>query len=390
MIPYARQHISAEDVAAVIKVLRSDWLTQGPAIPDFEKRVADRCGVSHAVAVNSATSGLHIACLALGLGPSDWLWTVPNTFVASANCGAHCGAHIDFVDIDPGTLNISIDALERKLVQAKREGRLPKIVVPVHFSGQMCDMPAIGALARSYGFRVIEDASHAIGATWEGDRAGDCRHSDVTVFSFHPVKIVTTAEGGIAVTRDPELAKRMRTLRSHGISRDLTDLEYPSQGAWYYEQIALGFNYRLTDLQAVLGISQLDRLDEFLARRRQLARKYDELLGGLPLILPKQDSRSDSAWHLYVIQLLPKDGNTDGHRHAVFKSMHASGVAVNVHYIPLHLQPYYRKLGFKPGDYPNAERYYERALSIPMFYGLSDDDQRRVVDALRVAIKTNE
>ncbi len=315
---------------------------------------------------------------------------MPNTFVASANCGAYCGARIDFVDIDPDTLNISVEALERKLAQAKRETRLPKIVVPVHFTGQMCDMPAIGDLARQYGFRVIEDASHALGATWAGNRAGDCSNSDITVFSFHPVKIMTTAEGGIAVTRDPELAGIMRKLRSHGISRDPADFQNTNQGTWYYEQISLGFNYRLTDLQAVLGISQLDRLDEFLRRRRQLAGQYDKLLSGLSLTLPKQDSRSDSAWHLYVVQLLPTEQNAESYRRDVFKSMHASGVAVNVHYIPVHLQPYYRKYGFKPGDYPNAERYYARALSLPMFYGLSDADQHHVVDSLHVAIKNHE
>jgi UDP-4-amino-4,6-dideoxy-N-acetyl-beta-L-altrosamine transaminase len=380
MIPYGRQHITDDDVAAVVRAMRSDWLTQGPAVPEFESQMAQYCGVSHAIAVNSATSALHIACVALGLGPGDWLWTTPMTFVASANCALYCGAQVDFVDIDPATYNMSVARLAAKLEQAVRESRLPKVVVPVHFAGQSCDMTAIGELARRYGFRLIEDASHAVGATWEGVRVGACSHSDITVFSFHPVKIITTGEGGMALTRDADLARKLEKLRTHGISRRPEEM-HAQDGAWYYEQLLLGFNYRLTDIHAALGRSQLSRLDTYVARRRDLARRYDELLKGLPLILPWQDPRSQSAWHLYVVQVIAPQAKPT--RRTFFDAMRQAGVGVNVHYVPVHLQPYYRSKGFAPGNFPEAERYYERAITLPLFYDLSDREQLHVAEAAR-------
>jgi UDP-4-amino-4,6-dideoxy-N-acetyl-beta-L-altrosamine transaminase len=385
VIPYGRQHVTEDDIAEVVRVLKSDWLTQGPSVPAFERSVEQYCGVSHAVAVNSATSALHIACVALDLRPGDWLWTVPNTFVASANCGVYCGANIDFVDIDPRSYNISIDALERKLVIAKRLSKLPKVLVPVHFSGQSCDMAAIADLATQYGFRILEDASHAVGSVWDGDRVGACRHGDIVVFSFHPVKIITTAEGGMAVTQSAELAQRMRRLRTHGITRIPDEMQSKDEGAWYYEQVELGFNYRLTDIQAALGLSQMSRLDSYVARRRELVRRYDELLAGLPLILPWQDPRSQSASHLYVVQLA--GSHQKGNRRIVFDAMRRAGVGVNVHYIPVHLQPFYRSRGFSVGDYPEAERYAERAISLPLFYALTDEEQLQVVDEVRACLQ---
>lgn len=384
MIPYGRQHVTDEDVAAVVRVLRSDWLTQGPSVPEFESQIADYCGVSHALAVNSATSALHIACLALELGPGDWLWTSPITFAASANCGLYCGAQVDFVDIDPATYNMSVERLAAKLEQAARESRLPKVVVPVHLAGQSCDMAAIAELARKYGFRVIEDASHAIGATWDGARVGACIHSDITVFSFHPVKIITTGEGGMLLTRELGLARKLEKLRTHGITRRAEEM-FSQDGPWYYEQLMLGYNYRMTDIQAALGRSQFTRIDSYIARRRVLARSYDELLSGLPLIRPWQDPRSRSAWHLYVVQL---DGaRAKSTRRAFFESMRQAGIGVNVHYIPVHLLRYHRSKGFAPGDFPEAERYYERAISLPLFYSLSDAEQLQVVNAVRKSLK---
>lgn len=383
MIPYGRQHITDDDVAAVVGVLRSDWLTQGPEVPAFEKEVAQYCGAAHAIAVNSATSALHIACVALGLGPGDSLWTSPITFVASANCALYCGAQVDFVDIDPATYNMSVHGLADKLELAARESRLPKIVMPVHFAGQSCDMAAIGELARRYGFRVIEDASHAVGATWEGTRVGACRHSDVTVFSFHPVKIVTTGEGGMALTSDGEVARRLERLRTHGMTRRREEL-LAADGAWYYEQHLLGYNYRLTDMQAALGRSQFRRLDHYIERRRALARRYDDLLKGLPLVLPRQDPRGQSAWHLYVVKLMPSVALS---RRQVFDAMRDAGIGVNVHYIPVHLQPYYRRLGFTPGNFPEAERYYERAITLPLFYALSDVEQSQVAAAIQAILE---
>lgn len=384
MIPYGRQDISAADVRAVVDVLQSDFLTQGPQVPRFEQAVAARVGAAHAVAVNSATSALHLACLALDLGPGDWLWTSPITFVASANCGLYCGARVDFVDIDPRTYNLCPQALERKLEQAARDGRLPKIVVPVHLSGQSCDMLAIHALAQRFGFKIIEDASHAIGGSYRGECIGNCRYSDIAVFSFHPVKVITTGEGGMALTQDARLAERMARLRTHGITRDAAQMTQVADGPWYYQQLDLGFNYRMTDLQAALGVSQMSRLDAFVERRHQLADRYDRLLAELPLTLPWQHPDSYSGLHLYVIRLqLDRIGCS--HRQ-VFDALRAQGIGVNLHYIPVHLQPYYAQLGFRRGDYPEAERYYAEAISIPMFATLSDAQQDQVVDALRHAV----
>jgi UDP-4-amino-4,6-dideoxy-N-acetyl-beta-L-altrosamine transaminase len=382
-IPYGRQSVDDADVAAVVEVLRSDFLTQGPSVPAFEAALCKLTGAEHAVAVNSATSALHIACLALGAGPGDVVWTSPNTFVASANCARYCGADVDFVDIDPATRNISVEALRTKLAQAHRSGtRLPKIVIPVHFAGEPCDMPAIHALGKQYGFRIIEDASHAVGASLGHSRTGDCTWSDVTVLSFHPVKIVTTAEGGAALTRDPLLAAKMGLLRSHGITRDAALLQDTTQGAWYYEQHALGFNYRLTDLQAALGISQLRHLQAWIGRRHELADRYDEALAALPVKRPVRPAGSRSALHLYAIEI-----NSNGAtRRQVFDRLRAAGIGVNVHYIPVHLQPDFRPLGFKPGDFPQAEAYYAGALSLPMYATLTDAQQDRVVTCLREAL----
>lgn len=380
-IPYARQCISEADIDAVAGTLRSDWLTQGPRIAQFEAQMAAYCGARHAVAVSSGTAALHLACLALDLGPGDRLWTSAITFAASANCARYCGADVDFVDIDPRTYNLSVPALEAKLAQAGRAGRLPKVVVPVHFGGQPCDMAGIGGLARRYGFRVLEDACHAVGAEYGARRVGACEHADLSVFSFHPVKVLTTGEGGLLTTNDDELARRLRLLRTHGITREPAEMDAEPDGPWYYQQVALGFNYRMTDLQAALGTSQLRRLEEFLDRRRALARRYDEALRGLPLSTPIEDARGRSAWHLYVIQLDLDAGAVS--RRAVFERMRAAGVMVNVHYIPMHLQPYYRALGFKRGDFPASERFYERALTLPLFFGLSESDQDRVCGALR-------
>ena len=381
MIPYGRQWIDDADIQAVVETLRSDWLTQGPAVGKLETAIAELCHVPHAVAVNSATSALHIACLAIGAGPGDAVWTVPNTFVASANCARLCGADVDFVDIDARTYNISLSALQQKLREAKSAGRVPKALISVHFSGRAPDQEAIWALAKDYGFRVIEDASHSVGATHAGEPVGSCRWSDIAVFSFHPVKIVTTAEGGLATTRDAALAERMARLRTHGITKDPQLLSRQDEGGWYYEQIELGLNYRLTDMQAALGLSQLRRLDAFLRRRRELVARYDRLLADLPVTRPLVDLLEESAWHLYVIRIDPqRAGKT---RRQVYDAMRAAGIGVQVHYIPVHLHPYYRALGFKPGHCPEAERYSEEALSLPLYPALSDAEQDRVVDALR-------
>ena len=376
MIPYGRQDINEADLKAVEAVLKSDYLTQGPAVPAFEAAVAQWCGAAHAVAVNSATSALHIACMALGLGAGDLLWTVPNTFVASANCALYCGATVDFVDIDPVRYTMCPTALSEKLAAAAKAGRLPKVIVPVHLCGQSADMAAIGALARTYGVRVIEDASHAIGATYQGHPVGDCRHSDICVFSFHPVKIITTAEGGLATTQDPALARAMELARSHGITRDPSEMTQAPDGPWYYQQIALGYNYRMTEMQAALGLSQMDRLAAMVARRAQLAARYDRLLAALPLTLPKQAADTASSWHLYVIQVDPARHRT------LFEALRQAGIGVNLHYIPVHTQPYYRAMGFAPGMFPQAESYYARALSIPLYFGLTDAAQDQVVAAL--------
>jgi UDP-4-amino-4,6-dideoxy-N-acetyl-beta-L-altrosamine transaminase len=380
MIPYGRQDVTQADIEAVVDVLRSDWLTQGPMVPRFEQEVAQHVDARYAVAVNSATSALHVACLALGLGPGDWLWTTPITFVSSANCGLYCGARVDFVDIDPRTYNLCPQALERKLIDAEQAGRLPKVVVAVHLCGQPCDMVAIHALGQRYGFDIIEDASHAIGGKYLGEPIGNCRYSDITVFSFHPVKIVTTAEGGMALTNDVELANKMALLRSHGITRDPAQMSHEPEGPWYYQQIDLGFNYRMTELQAALGVSQMARLGDYVARRHALARRYDELLADLPVTTPWQHPNGYSGLHLYVVRL-QLDKITKTHRQ-VFDGLREQGVGVNLHYIPVHTQPYYQRMGFKVGNYPEAERYYAEAISLPMYAILSETQQVQVVSVL--------
>lgn len=381
LIPYGHQEITDADVDAVVAVLRSDFLTQGPAVPRFEAAVAARCGARHAVAANSATSALHLACLGLGLGAGDLLWTVPNTFVASANCGRYCGADVDFVDIDPETWNLDVGALRVKLLAARKSGRLPRIVVPVHFGGQPTDQEEIWDLAREFRFKVLEDASHSIGASRHGERVGSCRWSDVTVFSFHPVKVITTGEGGMSLTNDEELAWRMATLRSHGITREAARMDSPSPAPWYYEQLHLGHNYRMTDIQAALGLSQLTRLDEWVRRRTALAARYAELLSGLPLALPTIRPANASSFHLYVVRVRPNAAPAS-HRQ-VFDALRNAGIGVNVHYLPVHLQPYYRKLGFTPGMCPEAEAYAQQAITLPLYPGLTETEQDRVAGALR-------
>lgn len=384
MIPYGKQDINQADIDTVIEVLTSDFLTQGPKVPAFEKAVAEHVGSNHALAVNSATSALHIACLALGLKQGDWLWTTPITFVASANCGLYCGAQIDFVDIDPTTYNLCPEALEVKLIEAERNGLLPKVVVAVHLCGQPCDMRAIHDLATRYGFKVIEDASHAIGGKYQNEFIGNCRYSDITVFSFHPVKIITTAEGGMAITNDDSLAEKMNLYRSHGVTRDQNLMTHEPDGPWYYQQVELGYNYRMTELQAALGISQMKRLDDFVAQRHVIANGYNELLSDLPLTLPRQHSDSYSGLHLYIIRLR-LDEIKKTHLQ-VFEELRAAGVGVNLHYIPVHLQPYYSNMGFRRGDYPNAEAYYSEAISLPMFPSLSEQQQNEIVDILKVVL----
>ena len=378
MIPYGRQHITQADIQAVSDVLKSDFLTQGPTIPRFEQAIAQRVGAGHGVALNSATSALHVACLALGLGPGDVLWTSPITFVASANCALYCGAQVDFVDIEPDTFTMSPRHLEEKLRHAAQNNCLPKVIVPVHMCGQSCDMAAIGALAKAYNIRVIEDASHAIGGLYQNQPVGACAHSDITIFSFHPVKIITTAEGGMALTNSADLARHMARLRSHGITRDPAEMTHQPDGPWYYQQIELGMNYRMTDMQAALGLSQLERLDEYVARRNVLAERYDRLLADLPLDLPGRLADARSAFHLYVIRL--RDHTL--HR-AVFEGLRAAGIGVNLHYIPVHLQPYYTRMGFAAGDFEAAEHYYQRAISLPLFAVMTEAEQDEVVQVLR-------
>ena len=380
MIPYGKQDITQADINAVVDVLKSDFLTQGPQVPAFERALMDATGAHHALAVNSATSALHIACLALGLGEGDSLWTTPITFVASANCGLYCGAKIDFVDIDPTTYNLCPKALEQKLSVAKKLGTLPKVLVAVHLCGQPCDLRAIHALSIEYGFKIIEDASHAIGGSYLDQPIGSCEYSDITVFSFHPVKIVTTAEGGAALTNSKALADKMALYRSHGITRDEALMENTSHGGWYYEQIDLGFNYRMTELQAALGVSQMSRLSEFVSARHKLAERYNEKLASLPIVLPYQLPDTYSGLHLFVIRLnLEEISKT--HKQ-VFDELRENGIGVNLHYIPVHLQPYYQKMGFKQGDFPHAEAYYANAISIPMFHGMTFEQQDEVISKL--------
>jgi UDP-4-amino-4,6-dideoxy-N-acetyl-beta-L-altrosamine transaminase len=384
LIPYGRQWISEADIEAVAEVLRSDFLTQGPVVPAFEEAVAERCGADFGIAANSATSALHLACMALGVGPGDRVWTSPITFVASANAALYCGAEVDFVDIDERTYNMSPALFEQKLEQAAASGTLPKVVIPVHLAGQSCDMAAIHAAASRHGVHIIEDASHAIGASYRSKPVGCCEYSDIAVFSFHPVKIVTTGEGGMAMTNDAELAEVMLTDRTHGITRDPKRLQHKDVGPWYYEQQRLGFNYRMTDIAAALGLSQLTRIDEFLARRREIAAAYDSAFADLPITRPWQDRDTSSAWHLYIIRL-DRRRVRRSHRE-VFDALRSAGIGVNLHYIPVYRQPYYRDLGFGQGYCPNAEAYYPEAISLPMYPALTDEEQREVVDAVTQAV----
>lgn len=387
MIPYGRQSIDKADIDAVVKVLQSDFITQGPAVPEFEEAVCRYADVKYGVAVNSGTSALHIACLALDLGHGDLLWTTPITFVASANCALYCGAEVDFVDIDPVTWNVSVEKLKEKLSHAKLKNRLPKVVALVHFGGLSCDMEAIHALSKQYGFRIIEDACHAIGGKYQGKPVGCCEYSDITIFSFHPVKIITTAEGGMAMTNNEDLASKMALLRNHGITRDAEKMTRPPDGLWYYQQIELGYNYRMTDIQAALGISQLKRIDEFVSRRHEIANQYNKLMEGIPVRSQLQPKNCYSAMHLYVIRL-QTEHITKTHRQ-VFEGLRSNGIGVNVHYIPVHTQPWYAKMGYRKGDFPNAERYYEQAISLPMFPELSEDQVVEVAGALKSLIRNN-
>jgi UDP-4-amino-4,6-dideoxy-N-acetyl-beta-L-altrosamine transaminase len=381
MIPYGRQSLDQADIDAVVQVLESDWLTQGPTIERFETAMAARCEAGFGVAVCNATAALHIACLALDLGPGDALWTSPNTFLASANCARYCGADVDFVDIDPLTWNLDVVALRHKLERAEQAGTLPKVLVAVAFSGQSCDMRAIAQLGERYGFAVIEDASHAVGASYAGRPVGCGEFAAMTVFSFHPVKIITSGEGGLVLTNRTELAERLRSLRSHGMTRDPAQMSQASHGPWYYEQVELGFNYRITDIQAALGLSQLSKLDGFLARRRELAARYQALLADLPLTLPTAQADAQSAWHLYVVRVQTERVSLS-HRQ-IFEALREAGIGVNVHYIPVHLQPYYRALGFKAGDFPQAEAYYGQAISLPMYPAMTNEQQDEVIKQLK-------
>ena len=383
-IPYGRQSVSDQDIAAVVDVLKSDFLPQGPVVPAFEEAVASYCGAMHGVAANSATSALHIACMALDVGPGDRVWTSPLTFVASSNAALYCGAEVDFVDVDPSSYNMCPAKLAEKLEVAAASGTLPKVIIPVHLTGQSCDMVAIHQAASRYGIRIIEDASHAIGASYKSRFVGACEFSDIAVFSFHPVKIVTTGEGGMAMTNDGELARRMASGRSHGVTRDPEFVQLEDPGQWYYEQHTLGYNYRMTDINAALGLSQLDRLTEFIDRRRAIARAYDEAFADLPVTTPRQHPDAASAWHLYVVRINPERA-AKPHR-AVFEELRAGGIGVNLHYIPVYLQPYYRDLGFSPGHCPEAEAYYSQAISLPMFPSLTDEQQGDVAAALAQAV----
>ena len=386
MIPYGRQEITEADIDEVNKVLRSDFLTQGPTVPRFEQSVANYCGVSNAIAVNSATSALHIACLALDLSPGDWLWTSPNTFVASANCGRYCGADIDFVDIDPKTYNICVDTLSKKLEQAEKLGRLPKIIVVVHFAGQPSDMKAIYDLSKSYGFKIIEDASHAIGASYNKVKVGSCTYSDITIFSFHPVKIITTAEGGMALTNSKDIANKMFRLRTHGITNDQMKMKQrPQDEIWNYQQIELGFNYRMNDIQAAIGLNQMKRLDEYVKRRHEIAKYYDTELKNLPLTIPWQSSNAYSSYHLYPI--LIKNNLDNKTQKQVYNELRENEIAVNLHYIPVHRHPYYENLGFKRNDFPIAEKFHREAISIPIYSSLIEEKQKTVIEVLKLVIK---
>ncbi len=381
-IPYGRQNITEDDIAAVVDVLRSDWLTQGPTIAKFEQAVADYCGVKYAVAVSNATAALHLACLAIGLGPGDRLWTSPNTFVASANCARYCGADVDFVDIDSQTYNLSVAELDRKLIAAQKSGTLPKVILPVHFSGQSCDMEAIAVLAKKYEIQVIEDASHALGGHYQNQKIGSCQFSEMAIFSFHPVKMITTGEGGMIVTNNPDLYERLKQLRSHGITQDPTVMIESSPGPWYYEQHHLGFNYRLTDIQAALGLSQLKRIDRFVTRRQEIVDRYQAQLCDLPIQCPI--AQTQSSHHLYVVRL--KLEKISRSKSDIFSYLREQGLGTQVHYIPVHTQPYYRQLGFNWGDFPESESYYQEAMSLPIHYDLTNEEQDRIIQTFREAI----
>jgi len=381
VIPYGKQDITQSDIDAVVDVLKSDYLTQGPQVPKFEDRIKGYCGAKYAVASNSATSSLHLACLSLGLSKGEWIWTTPITFVSTANCGRFCGANVDFVDIDPDTFNLSPLALEKKLIEAKKSGCLPKIVIPVHLGGQSCDMSAIHALSQKYGFKIIEDASHSIGGKYKKLPIGNCQYSDITVFSFHPVKIITTGEGGVATTKDEQLFKKMKLLRSHGITRDTDMMTQDPDGPWYYQQIELGYNYRMTDIQAALGISQLGRLDEYVRKRHEISRKYFEELINLPIRTQFQHPDAYSSYHLYIIRL--NTDQTSISQKELANKLLKNGIGVNLHYIPLHIQPYYKKHGFKLGDYPFSEHYYKESLSIPIFPGMKPQEQEKIIKNIK-------
>ena len=385
MIRYGQQDITDDDIESVVSILRSDFLTQGPAIPNFEYEISNYAGAKYSVAVNSATSALHIACLALDLGTGDFLWTSPNSFVASANCAIYCGANVDFVDIDADTNNMCPIKLHEKLIQAKKVGRLPKIVIPVHLGGHSCDMEKIYTLGKEFGFSIIEDASHAIGATYKDRPVGCCQYSDIAIYSFHPVKIITTGEGGIALTNNPELDQKMRLLRSHGITRDPKQMLFIPDGPWYYEQISLGFNYRITDIQAALGISQLKRVDSYIQKRRKIVEVYNKAFKNLPLILPSELSYCQSSWHLYIIRLkLDEIQKTLKEVHVELLNYE---IGVNLHYIPIHTHPYYQKRGFKKGDFPQSERFYSQAISLPIHPNLKKEEQIKIIDAVKGIIQ---
>ena len=383
-IPYGRQSITESDIAAVSDVLRSDFLTQGPVVARFEAALSQRCGAQFAVAMNSATSALHLGCKALGVGPGDTVWTSPISFVASANCAKYCGADVAFVDIDANTFNMSPQALEQKLVAAQQTGTLPKVVIPVHLAGQSCDMAAIHSLSQRFGFSIIEDASHAVGSTYNGKPTGNCEFSDITVFSFHPVKIITTGEGGMALTNNPELARSMSRLRSHGITRDTDEMRQAPDGPWYYEQLELGFNFRMTDIAAGLGISQLQRIDEFVLRRNEIAKAYDSMFANTAVKAPWQSPETYSAFHLYIVRVnFSACGTT---QKQVFEDLHANHIQANLHYIPIYRQPYYQQFGYLRENFPESEKYYSEAISLPMYPGLSSADQRFVAQTLLSAL----
>ncbi|MCP3850911.1 MAG: UDP-4-amino-4,6-dideoxy-N-acetyl-beta-L-altrosamine transaminase [Gammaproteobacteria bacterium] len=387
MIPYAKQSISDEDINAVVKVLKSDFITQGPVVSQFEASVAEYCSTSHAVAVSNGTAALHLACLALGLGPDDVLWTSPNTFVASANCALYCGAKVDFVDIDPKTYNISIEALKKKLEQAQQNNNLPKILIPVHFSGQSCEMQAIKSLSLQYGFSIIEDAAHALGGEYQEKKIGSCCFSDMTIFSFHPAKMITCAEGGMVLTNNVLLAKKIEQLRVHGVTRNSEMMSEASHGSWYYQQLELGFNYRMSDMQAALGLSQLKRLDEFVNKRRTLVEKYNQKLQSLPVTIPYQHSDTNSSWHLYVIRIDLNKINKS--RKMIFDQLREADIGAHIHYIPVHTQPYYQKRGFGWGDFPESEAYYKEALTLPLFVDLSEKQINYIVQKLTNILISN-